>query len=81
MELLEARHYEEAQALFDSVNEPLRQFPSASISDQAGRAREEGVDGGDGSPRGGFAPPSKPLDEQELDELRELVRGFGWPVA
>ena len=29
-----------------------------------------------GAPR----PPSEPLNEEELAELRELVTGWGWPV-
>ena len=27
------------------------------------------------------APPSKPLNEAEIGELREILVGFGWPVA
>ncbi len=81
-ELLEARHYEEAQALFDSVNEPLRQFSERVDQRSGGQGRvKKGLMAVMGHPVGASRPPSKPLDEQELDELRELVRGFGWPVA
>ena len=26
-------------------------------------------------------PPSEPLLKSEIDELREILRGFGWPVV
>ena len=30
---------------------------------------------------GASRPPSKPLNEEELDELREILVGYGWPVV
>ena len=34
-----------------------------------------------GKPAGASRPPSKPLNEEELDELREILAGLGWPVV
>jgi hypothetical protein len=34
-----------------------------------------------GQPVGASRPPSKPLNEQEMDDLREVLLSFGWPVA
>ena len=33
-----------------------------------------------GQPVGASRPPSKPLNEAELAELRDVLLGFGWPV-
>jgi dihydrodipicolinate synthase/N-acetylneuraminate lyase len=34
-----------------------------------------------GQPVGPMRPPSLPLTQEELDELREIVRSWGWPVV
>jgi hypothetical protein len=34
-----------------------------------------------GIPMGASRPPSLPLDDQEMAELRELLLSFGWPVV
>ena len=34
-----------------------------------------------GQPVGSMRPPSLPLTEEEIDELREIVRSWGWPVV
>ena len=33
-----------------------------------------------GEPVGSSRPPSKPLNDEELQELRGIVEGFGWPI-
>ena len=81
-ELMEAKQYDEATALFESVNEPLRLFAERMDQRSGGQGRvKKGLTAVMGRPMGASRPPSKPLNDQELDELREIVRGFGWPVA
>ena len=79
-ELLEARRYDEAQALFDSVVPKLRAF-RARVKQQTGHdAGSKAILELMGRPVGPQRPPSEALNAQEIDELRELVEGFGWPV-
>lgn len=80
-ELLEAGRYDEAGDLFDSVNGPYRAF-MAKVRQrtggyQVGKALSEVM----GRPVGPARPPSQPLNEGEMADLRELAAGFGWPVA
>ena len=80
-ELMESRRYAEAQTLYDSVNTPLREF-SARISERTGGQSvfKKGLMAVMGFPVGASRPPSEPMTEKEMDGLREIVRGFGWPV-
>jgi hypothetical protein len=34
-----------------------------------------------GQPVGPPRPPTLPLDEVELAQLRDLLAGFGWPIC
>jgi hypothetical protein len=34
-----------------------------------------------GNPCGVSRPPSEPLLKSEIEELREMLKTFGWPVA
>ena len=78
-ELLESHRYDEAQALFDRVNTPLRALYAKQIS--GGQARlKKGMMALVGRPMGDSRPPSLPLSEDEMAELRQLLLGFGWPV-
>lgn len=67
-QLLEARRYEEAQAKMDHVNEALG----------AVRASLKGLMAALGRPAGQPRPPTLPMDEEEISELREAVKGLGW---
>lgn len=78
-QLLESEEYDEAQALFDRVNDPLRELYGKQIS--GGQARlKKGMMKLMGHPMGASRPPSLPLSDAEMAELRETLRGFGWPV-
>ena len=80
-ELIENKQYDEAQALYDSVNEPLRVFYDKAALRSGGQARlKKGIMALMGQPVGSSRPPSKPLSEEELEELRQILVGFGWPV-
>jgi len=81
-ELMEDGRHDEAQALWDSVNNPLREFYGKIAQKSGGQARvKKGVMALLGRPVGASRPPSQPLDDQEIEELRQLLIGFGWPVV
>ena len=69
-ELMESGSYDEAQQLFDSVVPRLREFGAST------KAVMEVM----GRPVGPHRPPHKSLDSKRMDELRELIISFGWPV-
>ena len=80
-ELLESKQYEEAQAIYDSVMKPLRAFYDKVSQRSGGQARTmKGLMAVMGMPVGSSRPPSKPLNAEEMAELRELAIGWGWPV-
>ena len=80
-ELLEAGSYDEAQQLFDSVVPKLRAF-GGSVGKRTGhKAGTKAIMELMGRPVGPQRPPAEPLDERESAELRDLVAGFGWPLA
>ena len=79
--LLESAEYDEAQAEWDRVMLPLSAL-YARIGKRSGseakvdKAMSEIM----GFPMGPPRPPSIPLDDQEMAELRALMMGWGWPV-
>ena len=81
-ELLETKRYDEAKELFDSVNDPIRHFYDRTSERSGGQARvKKGLMEIVGRPVGASRPPSKPLNAEEMKELRGIVEGFGWPTA
>ena len=79
---LEAGRYDEAQTLWDKVNNPLRDYSAKVDERSGGQGRvKKGLSYLMGKPAGASRPPSKPLNDEELDELREILVGFGWPVV
>jgi len=80
--LAESGRYDDAKELFDSVNGPVREFAARMSQGSGGQARlKKGLMEVMGRPVGSSRPPSKPMNQAELDELRRIVIGFGWPVA
>ena len=80
-ELLENKQYDEATALFDSVDEPLREFSGKVGARTGGQGVvKKGIMALMGQPVGASRPPSQPMTEAELEELRGILQGFGWPV-
>ena len=78
-ELLESQQYDEAQELFDEVNNPLRELYAEQIS--GGQARlKKGMMALMGMPVGDSRPPSMPLSDDEMAKLRQTLLSFGWPV-
>jgi len=81
-ELLESKQYDEAGKLLESVDGPLRAFSEKVDVRSGGQARvKKGIAELMGKSAGVSRPPSKPLAKEEMDELRELLVGFGWPVV
>lgn len=79
--LLEAEKYEEAQELEDQVRGPLRAFMAKLAKESGGYRVNKGLMEVLGRPVGPPRPPTLPLSDDQLAELREIVKGFGWPVA
>jgi 4-hydroxy-tetrahydrodipicolinate synthase len=81
-ELLENHQYDEAQAEYDRVMLPLRELGAKFAKRSGGQARlKKGMMAAMGLPCGASRPPSKPLNEEEMAELREVLRSVGLPVA
>ena len=81
LELLESGSYDEAEALWKSVSGPIRDFFTKVFDRSGGQARvKKGVMAVMGHPVGSMRPPSEPLSDEEMAELRELLVSFGWPV-
>ena len=78
-ELMDARKYEEAQELWDSVNTPIRAFYEKLQVRSGGEARVlKGIMDILGMPCGDSRPPSMPLSKEECSELQDILEGFGW---
>ena len=79
---MESGRYDEAQTIWDQVNNPLRDYSAKVDERSGGQGRvKKGLSYLMGKPAGASRPPSKPLNEGELDELRDILVGFGWPVV
>jgi 4-hydroxy-tetrahydrodipicolinate synthase len=81
-DLMEAGRYDEAQSEWDRVVEPLKEFHSRVVANSGGdgkteKAMSEIMGFSMGPPR----PPSIPLDDEEMTELRRLMIDWEWPVA
>ena len=80
-DLCKAGQYDEAQALFDSVKDPLRDFMAKSSQVSGGYRVVKGQMAVIGHPVGPPRLPTLPLDADELAELAALTASFGWPVV
>ena len=81
-DLMENGRYEEAQALLDSVNVRLREVFQKVAERTGGQGIvKKGMMAVMGRPCGVSRPPSKPINEEELAELRDVLKGAGWPVS
>jgi 4-hydroxy-tetrahydrodipicolinate synthase len=78
--LLQAGRYDEAQARYDKIEIPLRAFMAKAAKRSGGYRVAKGAMEIMGRPVGPPRPPTLPLDDDEMDELRTMLIGFGWPV-
>ena len=81
--LMESKRYEEAEALYQHPRTPeMAAFSKKVMAKSGGIARiKKGIMEVVGQPVGPMRPPSLPLTEEEIDELRDIVRSWGWPVV
>ena len=81
LELLEGGRFEEGQAMWDSVCKPTLEFRAKLLVRSGGAARlKKAVTVIMGHPVGAMRPPSLPLTDEEMAELRALLIDLGWPV-
>ena len=81
-DLMEAGRYDDAQAQWDRIEPPMRAFYDKLVAISGGQARmKKAMLQLRGYPVGASRPPSLPVNEKELAELRVLMAGWGWPVA
>ena len=81
LELLENKQYDEAQKMWDRLSKPVDEFYAKVSKRSGGQARtKKGVMAAMGQPVGSMRPPSLPLNDREMNELRDILKGIGWPV-
>ena len=81
LDLLESGKYDEGQAMWDSVCKPTVEFRAKIWKRSGGAARlKKGAMAIMGHPVGSMRPPSLPLNDEEMAELRSILTGLGWPV-
>jgi dihydrodipicolinate synthase/N-acetylneuraminate lyase len=80
-DLLEAERYDEAHAEFERVTRPIRAFQTKCAQRSGGYRVAKGLMAAVGRPAGPPRPPTLPLNDEEMTELRAIVSGFGWPAV
>ena len=79
--LIQAKRYEEARTLYHSVYDDIREMATKVSKRTGGQSVVmKGLMAIMGHNVGGPRPPSKALNDEEMDVLREKVAGWGWPV-
>ena len=80
-DLMEQGKYTEAQAEWDSVIPDLRAFYRDVTQVSGGEGRvAKALSEVMGIPVGPPRPPSLPLSDDDMDKLRTMMSGWGWPV-
>lgn len=77
-DMLEAGKYDEAQAEFDRVHKPLAAFSAKVLAKSGGYRVPKGLMAVVGQPVGPPRPPTLPLNDGEMAELRAIVQEAGW---
>ena len=78
---MEDGRYQDARDRWFAVYDPLSEFAARVGARSGGQARvKKGMMKVMGMDIGDSRPPSLPLSPSELDELRQLLIGFGFPV-
>ena len=81
-DLMETGRYDEAQALYQPIEDEWRAFANMVGQRTGGQAVvKKGMMAVMGRPVGASRPPSLPLNVAEMAELYETMTGWGWPVA
>ena len=77
-QLLEAHRYEEAQAKLDYVRNAIDPYYAECNKKSGGYRFLKAMQIAMGQPAGPPRPPTLPLDDQEIAELKRILRGIGW---
>jgi len=77
-QLLEAKRYAEAQAEWDRVEKVLHPLNVKSSKRSGGYRFVKGLMAATGRPAGPTRPPTLPMDDAEVAELRQALIGLGW---
>jgi 4-hydroxy-tetrahydrodipicolinate synthase len=77
----EAGDIDGGQQKFESVTGPFRSLMAKSSQKSGGYRMPKGLMAVMGHPVGPPRPPTLPMDADELAELRDLVKSFGWLSA
>ena len=80
-QLLEDGRYDEAQVKLDRVNSVLGPWRARTTERAGGYRQMKGIMKAMGRPAGDPRPPTLPIDDEELAEVKELLRSLDWPVA
>ena len=79
-QLLEAKRYEEAQAKMDRVNGALAPWRAKTGEKSGGYRQVKGMMAAIGLPAGPPRPPTLPVDEAEIAEVKPVMKELGWVV-
>ena len=80
-DLLESRLYEEAQHLWETVDDLLMNFDIETRKVSGGQARfKKMIMNAMGHEVGEQRPPTLPATDKEMSDLKKLLQGFNWPV-
>ena len=81
LDLFDAGNFDEGQALWDKVSLPTIEFLNNEFADSGGVARlKKAAMAIMGHPVGSMRPPSQPVNDEQMDKLRDVLIGAGWPV-
>ena len=78
--LLEEHRYDEAQSKLDYVNDAIKPWRESASKRSGGYRHIKGMMAAVGQPAGPTRPPTLPTDDEEVAELRGILKGIGWPV-
>lgn len=81
-ELMEKGEYDEAGKLYYGVEDALgKWWQSRNLDNSGGQGRfKKAMMAAVGQPMGASRPPSEPVSDDDINSLKELFKGFGWPV-